>query len=61
MNKFNRFRTYWPLAWLDLIDALCWIITLGQWKPNLGIKWVINESKEELKKRLKETYNERIN
>jgi uncharacterized membrane protein YjgN (DUF898 family) len=53
MNRFQRFLQYWPLAWLDLIDAIVWIITLGQWKPNLGIRFMLWSTK----KRITETNN----
>jgi hypothetical protein len=51
MTKFvKQFIVYYPEAWLDLIDAVIWIITLAQWKPNWGFKYMIWYTKRKVKR-----------
>ena len=50
MRYTNKFLMYYPLAWLDLIESIIWIITFAQWKPTLSLRWICWYSIKHLEK-----------
>ena len=57
MNNF-KYRVLvqagtWIRSWFDIIDSICWIVTLGFWSPQIGIRLMIWESAQLLNLRIR--------